>query len=229
MSSIERVKKVIDWLIFSKIISSKKELASILGYTPSSLSQILNEKVPLSDRFINKLSKTHHNINEDWINTGKGEMLKTPIEDGTPKRDSCNIPKGMILAKMVPLLPISAQGGSLNEFVKSIDVTKCEQIISPVMDADMALTVAGDSMAPEYPSGSKILVRTINHEAFIEWGKTYVVDTCNGAVIKCIVPSENKDCIKCISINPDPRFAPFDIHKNDIYAIHKVMMCLALK
>lgn len=200
---------------------SQKEMCAILGIAQPYLSAIESGKRPLSDA----KTKLLYNHFGDIIL----EYKQADIVIHTNEPVHADIPNGMTLAKIVPLVPVSAQGGPLNEFVKSVDINKCEQIISPVMDVDMALTVAGDSMAPEYPSGCKVLVRKINHEAFIEWGKAYVVDTCNGVVIKCIVPSENKDCIKCISINPDPRFAPFDIHKNDIYAIHKVMMCLALK
>lgn len=52
MLDIERVIKVIDWLIFEKIVTSRKDLALKMGYTESSMSQILNQKVPLSERFI---------------------------------------------------------------------------------------------------------------------------------------------------------------------------------
>jgi hypothetical protein len=40
------------------------------------MSQILNEKVSLSDKFIKKLSIMDKAINEEWLLTGKGEMLK---------------------------------------------------------------------------------------------------------------------------------------------------------
>lgn len=56
MTEIERVTKVVDWLIFEKIVDSRRDLAEKLGYTESSLSQIINGKVNLSDRFIKKLS-----------------------------------------------------------------------------------------------------------------------------------------------------------------------------
>lgn len=34
-------------------------------------------------------------------------------------------------------------------------------------------------MAPEYPSGSRILIKRIDEKAFIEWGRVYVLDTMN--------------------------------------------------
>ena len=80
-SEIERVIKVINWLIFEEIVSSRKDLAEKIGYTESSISQILNQKVPLSTKFINKLSNFNPQINKEWILTGEGEMLVSSIID----------------------------------------------------------------------------------------------------------------------------------------------------
>ena len=77
MLDIERVIKVVDWLIFEKIVTSRKDLALKMGYTESSMSQILNQKVPLSERFIKKLSILDERIDFNWILDGEGDMLKT--------------------------------------------------------------------------------------------------------------------------------------------------------
>ena len=106
----------------------------------------------------------------------------------------------------VPLLPISAQGGSLNDFVVSVSLQDCEKIISPINGADIAITISGDSMADEYPN-----------------------DTCNGVVVKTLTPSEKEDCVRCVSINPNPIYAPFEVALNDIYGVYRVMLCMAKK
>jgi len=129
----------------------------------------------------------------------------------------------------VYLLPISAQGGSLNDFVVSVKESECEKIISPIKGVDWAITVAGDSMAPEYPSGSQILIKKINEKAFIDWGKVYVLDTCNGTVLKILVPSEKEGFVKCLSINTEPRYASFDVCFDDIYGVYRVMLCMSVK
>ncbi len=46
------------------------------------------------------------------------------------------------------------------------------------------MSVSGRGMAPEYPSGSQILIKRIDEKAFIDWGRVYVLDTCNSTVIK---------------------------------------------
>lgn len=135
----------------------------------------------------------------------------------------------------VLLLPISAQGGTLDEFVVSVKDGDCEQIISPIKGADFAISVSGSSMEPEYPSGSKILIKKINEESFIEWGRCYVLDTCNGIVVKKLAapieedPKYGRDYVTCVSVNPDPIYAPFNVPKKDIFGIYRVLMQLVEK
>ena len=132
-------------------------------------------------------------------------------------------------ATSVPLLPVSAQGGTLNDFVVSVNEHDCEKIISPIKGVDFAITVAGDNMAPEYPNGCHVFIKKIDEAAFIEWGKAYVLDTVNGVVVKILTPSTKKNCVRCVSINPDPRYAPFDVMLDDIYGIYRIKLCMSLR
>jgi transcriptional regulator with XRE-family HTH domain len=75
MSELERVIRVVNWLILEQKVESRRDLAEKLGYTESSMSQILNGKVKLSGRFIKKLSDYHPYINEEWVRDGVGNML----------------------------------------------------------------------------------------------------------------------------------------------------------
>ena len=82
MTETQSVKKVINWLVFMEYAENERELAEKLGYTKSSFSQIVNGKVPLSERFVQKLASVDRNINEVWIMTGEGNMLNS-VEAGT--------------------------------------------------------------------------------------------------------------------------------------------------
>lgn len=75
MTDIQRIKRVINWLIFQEVAESEKELSEMLGYTKSSFSQIVNGRVPLSDKFVNKLCSLDENINKVWVLTEQGEMF----------------------------------------------------------------------------------------------------------------------------------------------------------
>jgi phage repressor protein C with HTH and peptisase S24 domain len=189
---------------FSKQIGNKRA---------DNIYNVINGKVEVSTTTINKIFNRYPEY-KDFILSGN--MSNDDIE-----KDVDII--------YVPLLPISAQGGSLNDFVISVKGTDCEKIISPIKGVDFAVTVSGDSMAPEYPSGSQVLIKRINEKAFIDWGKVYVLDTCNGTVIKILVPSEKEGYVKCMSINQDEKYASFDVAFSDIYSIYRVLLCMAIK
>lgn len=188
----------------------------------------------INAKSLEKIEKAYPELNIDWLRTGHGEMLN--IDNGesegtlyTPKEEHSQTTESEDTASWVLLLPIAAQGGSLNDFVVSVKESDCEKVVSPIRGVDFAMPVSGDSMSPEYPNGSRIFIKKINERAFIEWGKVYVLDTCNGTVIKILVPSDKEGYVKCVSINTDPIFAPFEVALEDIYGVYKVLLCMSVK
>lgn len=128
------------------------------------------------------------------------------------------------------LLPMDSHGGSLSGIpADGTLLQNCERVISPIKGVDFAISVYGDSMAPEYPSGSRVLIKRINPESFIEWGRTYVLDTCNGVLIKEVLHCQREGYITCHSINRDPKYADFDIPMADVYGMYRVLMVMAAK
>lgn len=196
----------------------QKDLAPLLDISPSYLTDIKNGKKTASNELIEKLSKI-----ASEAETNKSETEATSY---IPKANKENEEEA---ATMVLLLPVSAQGGSLNDFVVSVKDSDCEKVVSPIRGVDFAMQVSGDSMSPEYPNGSRVFIKRINERAFIEWGKAYVLDTCNGTIIKTLVPSEQKGFVKCVSINQDPIYAPFEVSLQDIYGVYKVLLCMSVK
>lgn len=189
------------------------------GIDPRNYSSIENGKRTVGERVLRDVCNAY-NVDINWLLTGEGHMWN----DATPPAISSE-PQ----VTTVPLLPISAQGGTLNDFVMAVKGLDCEKIISPIGKVDFAITVSGDSMAPEYPSGSQVLIKKINERAFIDWGRTYVLDTCNGTVIKKLMPSDSGDSalVKCVSINP--AYPPFEVNLHDVYGIYRVMLVMAIK
>ena len=220
-------------LILKELGIKAPTFANSIGVKYQRILDIQNGKTKkVSPIVADAIIEKYPQFNRIWLLTGEGEMLK----DIEPKRISlgASMMKSAIdqpdaAIYTVPLLPISAQGGSFNDFVESIKENDCERIVSPIKAVDLAVTVSGDSMAPEYPSGCKILIKKINEEAFIEWGKVYVLDTCNGTVIKEVHRGKTEDEIECYSINPDPKFQPFSVKFADIFGMYRVIMCMSLK
>ena len=194
------------------------------------------EAVGLSNGYVNNISKgigadklqnilcVFPDLNQQWLLTGEGDMLN---KGGDPNAKSVG---GDMSDYETWLLPQTTHGGSLTEMpADGVLMQNCERIISPIKGVDFAITVYGDSMAPEYPSGSRVLIKRVNPEVFIDWGKAYVLDTSNGVIIKEVLRSPRDGFVTCHSINPDPKYADFDVPLSEVYGIYRVLMCMAAK
>lgn len=217
-----KLKKIVGWVLENTEMTKQETIADTIGVHRTTLSSAINGDM----RY----------VTAPLLEKLKRSFPECPFVDEPPVHYPNNVVSDVVIpyganreVQTVPLLPISAQGGSLNDFLVSVKEFECERIISPIKGIDFAITVSGESMAPEYPNGSQVLAKKVNEAAFIEWGEVYVLDTCNGTVIKKLLKSENKDCVVCTSINPDPSFAPFEICKKDIYGVYRVLMCMARK
>lgn len=170
--------------------------------------------------FLKAIEREFPNLNTDWLLTGQGEMLKKA------QGDAPQIYGGF----RVRLLPTEAMGGSLiNIDSDGITEDMCRWIGSPVKGSELAIPVMGDSMAPDYPSGSIVFVKRINHAAFINWGQVYVLDTENGIIVKEVQPSDSDEFITCVSLNPSQKYKPFDVPKSSIRAMYRVIASTTLR
>ena len=176
---------------------------------------------------IDKISNSFPELSKIWLLTGEGEMLNTEVPTVEKPKQESEENEG----KLIPLLPLSAEGGSLDGFDNlGVSLPDCEVIYSPIKDADMAITVSGKSMEPDYPEGCRVVVKRINHALFIEWGREYVLDTINGIVLKTLEPSDDPNFIRCTSLNPDQRrYAPFEIPKESVRGVYRVHLMMGRK
>lgn len=198
---------------------NQKEVAEKLDTSTAYVNAILNNRKAIGKKQAQKIENLF-GISSAWLLTGRGNMLldDIPTVDAEEVDDS---------GSYIPLLPIVARGGSVDEFSDAINERDCERIKSPIAGAELAIPVYGDSMEPGIPSGSVVLIKRIFEDVFIEWGAPHVLDTRNGSVLKNLMPSENKGKIRCESNNP--KFPPFEISKEEIHGIYRVLMCMSMK
>lgn len=183
------------------VVKTQGDFASLLGIAERSLSAAKNGKEDyLTDSLIARIQATMRQYNEANV----GEKVST-----------------------LPVIPVEAMAGTLVEFFSSVKEYDCERMISPIKGADYAIKIYGDSMAPEYPSGSLCLIKQVNEKQFIEWGKVYVLDTDNGAVIKRIRKTQDDNIVECVSINP--AYQPFTIDTSFIHGWYRVLMIMSVK
>lgn len=198
-----------------------ERLAIALGTNKTQLQQeigVSNAYFANVNKVSGKVAQTirdkYPRVNIDWLNGEEGGMF---VDDNGISGDY-----------IVPLVPVSAMAGSLGAFNTGVFGYECERIVSPVRNASLAITVSGESMSPEYPNGCKVLLKKIDERSFIEWGRVYVLDTANGAVIKVIFPCKDDESkVVCHSINKD--YPDFTVDKADVTGWYRVMMTLALK
>ncbi|MDR0206649.1 MAG: peptidase S24 [Bacteroidales bacterium] len=205
---LQRIRKIINWYIFREYGKNDAEIASLLGYTKSSLSQILNGQVPVSQKFVDKLCSIDDNINKVWIN-GKGDMLLRNI--GVPKMFPAQPNEG------IPLIPISAMAGFGTGETQILEY-ECERFVVPTFkEAEFLIQVKGSSMYPKYNSGDIVACRKLPLDTFFQWNKVYALDTEQGALVKRIKKGETDDTLTIVSDNPN--YEPFILHRSKIYAI----------
>lgn len=202
--------------IKSKRISVSK-FESLCGLSSSYVNNI--RKAP-SYEAIDKIKKVYPSINEEWLLTGIGEMECSADNEPLPAQP-------MQTGFTTLLVPLSATGGALSDFDEGCMAHQCERISVPIA-ADLAVPVTGDSMAPEYPDGSIVLVKRVDPSLYIEWGEVYVIDSLNGKVIK-EVRQASPTAICCVSRNRPEQYAPFNIELSAVRAMYRVLMVFARK
>lgn len=203
MDKLTTIKEAFEFLRYRKIVKTQKEFAELVGVAPNNLSRAMNgNEAYLTDNLVSKV-----------------EAIVKYYDDKPTNEE--------IDQEMVLVIPTGARAGTLADFSSSVSAYDCERMVTPIKGADFAIQVTGDSMSPEYPSGSVVLIKKINENAFIEWGKTYVLDTENGAVIKNIRRTDNPQVIECVSLNP--AYQPFTMDTKYINGWYRVLMVLALK
>lgn len=209
---------------------TQSQFANKIGVRQPNLSAILKGDRVCGPGVLNKILLSF-DINKNWLFTGEGEMLNSETEVNTNP-----IPQGAYYEDEVPeqfmsyLVPMAAMGGSLVGFEQEgVRKENCERVISPVANADWVVPVCGDSMEPEYPNGSRVYVQQIFPSDFIAWGNVFVLDTTNGIIIKVVKESDRKDCVRCESLNPSGRYAPFDVPMRSIRAMYRVLLCVSVK
>ena len=195
---IAYIKDSFNTLRMKGIIKTQGDFASLLGIAERSLSAAKNgDERYLTDSLIARI---------------KGVMDQM---DGGETADT------------IPVIPVEAMAGTLKEFFQSVQEYDCERMISPIKGADYAIKVNGDSMSPEIPNGSHILLKRILEDQFVEWGKIFCLDTENGAVIKKVFPTDDPEVVECRSINPE--YPSFKVNTKHINGWYRVLMVMSFK
>lgn len=167
-------------------------------------------------------------ISPEWLLTGRGEMLRK----GTSSDHIREVTK-MVSVKAgegIPLIPIEAVAGWNGVDHEGVTLSDCKNYYIPDLvsaGADYLIRVSGSSMYPKYSSGDILACKKINEVTFFQWGKIYVIDSAQGAMVKRILPSEKDNCVVCKSDND--KYPPFELPKTEIRSLSIVIGAIRLE
>lgn len=200
---IERIKSVMkDANVRANTFAEK------LGYAASNLSKILNAKSPCPNSLLESIARVY-NIRYQWLLTGEGTMR----EEEKPMEDTMSL----------PLIPIDAMAGALVGSSDMIMDYDCERYIVPIFKgANFLIRVQGDSMMPRYIPGDIVACKRVTMDRlWFQWGKCYVLDTRQGALLKRIEPSDQEGFVQICSDNS--AYKPFALPIDEINGVALVV------
>jgi transcriptional regulator with XRE-family HTH domain len=208
------VKQRLEQFLESKNIS-KSEFGRLIGVSSAYISSMRKSIQP--DK-LESIALKFPELNIEWLLNGTGLMLKE-------KEELYSSAKGLAL----PLIPIPAICG-YTEDNWSVLAKDCPLYSVPdTPSADFLIRTSGDSMQPKYNEGDLLACRMINEVLFFQWGKTYVLDTSQGVMVKNIYEDkDNPKNVLLVSENAE-KYPPFVIPRSDIRKLALVVGSLRIR
>ncbi|MEG1998684.1 MAG: S24 family peptidase [Bacteroidales bacterium] len=187
----------------------------------------------------------YKDVSPEWLLTGEGDMCKAEYTpDTTPsiaaEPTSTTIkdknPTSALLVPMaenagIPLIPIDCIAGYNGDDVSDVTLAECIRYNIPDFEAagaEYLIRVSGSSMSPLYNNGDMLACRKISAITFFQWGRVYVLDSLQGAMVKRVLPCDgDEDKIICKSDNP--QYPPFSLYKTEIRSLSTVIGVIRLE
>lgn len=225
-----RLRKVFDYLVFSGEFKTQSEFAEIIATNKTNLSSAMNgnEKY-LSDSLFQKICTAFPALNEEWLKTGEGEMLKVPAtltvfaptdEERKEIGESVDIKAypAEVVEEIREEIKAEMEEAESVLFVSSkvandasINVRKYiekrgdeMERIKPsdlVAEADIAERIRKGSMMPTFMPGDIVFVRFLDDKKIISDGHTYYFDLKDRPTIIRKVKIEGEK-LRLIAENP---------------------------
>ena len=204
-------------------------LERAIGASKGVISRAIANGTDIQSKWIQAIVENYPQYSPAWLLTGEGDMLKTKrsADSDSTLHESKIDKKEVISQETRPRIPFDAAAGSLSIALGSVSESHCERLpLIPILPRyDFTIIARGESMEPQYMSGDELACLFIKESSFIQWGRTHVLDTAQGIVVKRIY--DHGTSITCKSNNPD--YPDFDIPKEDIYRIALVVGYLRIE
>lgn len=201
--------RIIEFIKYKGIGQTKFEKA--VGLSNGYLNQLRH--APSYEK-IQMIIGAFPDLNEVWLLTGEGEMLKSEAQQ------SASLPVRTEKSRIRYWVDVDATAGGLTMFDDN-PMNKCIEMSIPEFgDCTDAVNLYGDSMFPLFKSGQIIILKEWV-ESFIDFGNVYLVITKSGnRMVKYLRKGSDAAHVTCVSENP--AFDPFEILIDDILKLYIV-------
>lgn len=176
----------------------------------------------VSDRHFSMIIAAFPDLSVDWLITGEGPMLRSDLPVAHPATEP---------GAGIPLIPIEAIAGLPDDDPIGVSFIDCAHYIIPEftnLNVEYMIRVSGSSMYPKYSNGDILACRRVHDVLFFQWGKIYVIDSSQGALVKRVFQDEDPNRILLVSDNRE-HYPPFSIPKSDIRSLSIVVGVIRLE
>jgi phage repressor protein C with HTH and peptisase S24 domain len=223
MGTLERIKQYIDLKGITNQSFEKK-----VGFSNGAFaSQLKNKRTIGVDKLENILIEFKE-LSPEWLLTGNGSMIKS--DSGFIKETSQTNYREE--KKLIPLYDGVATAGTQETAMLDPTHESVEMIDAGdwFRDATAAMRVHGDSMYPEYKSGSIAALREVQNKRLVVYGQDYLIETTEYRVIKRLQKSDLPQNWLACSVNEEKYESsgrlihePFDVHIDDVKRLYQVL------
>lgn len=201
-------------------VKNKGDFASVLEIAPATLSRAFKGTPEfLTSGIVEKCKQLLADMGDDMPARTDADALAlyNTIENAHEESEK----QGYTL----PLVPINAVAGFNGIDEAGVVLEECPQYVVPEFRdarAEFLIRVSGSSMYPKYSSGDILACRKIREVTFFQWGKVYVIDSQQGAMVKRLFEVEGcDDFVLCKSDNEN--YPPFKLPKDEIRSLSIVV------
>jgi len=207
---------------------SVRQFENLIGSSDGKIAKFIASNSSLKSDTLSKIMEIFPHLSITWLLTGEGDMLlPSPGNNQGSTKDEprTNQPTTCLAQAGIPLIPVDAVAGFNGIDSPTIQIHDCQRYLVPEfqqLNAEFMIRVSGSSMYPKYSSGDILACRKLTSYHFIQWGKIYVIDSEQGAMVKRLFPcDEDTDYVICKSDNPN--YPPFELPKTEIRSLSIVL------
>ena len=207
---------------------SVRQFENLIGSSDGKIAKFIASNSSLKSDTLSKIMEIFPHLSITWLLTGEGDMLLSSPgnnQGSTKDKPRTNQPTTCHTQAGIPLIPVDAVAGFNGIDSPTIQIHDCQRYLVPEfqqLNAEFMIRVSGSSMYPKYSSGDILACRKLTSYHFIQWGKIYVIDSEQGAMVKRLFPcDEDTDYVICKSDNPN--YPPFELPKTEIRSLSIVL------